>query len=367
MSTDAGGEPVLEVRDLVVDFETPSGRQRAVHGVSFDVRANEVFCLVGESGSGKSVTSLAVMRLLPRTAVVVSGEIRFQGRDLRTVSRQEMRTIRGKELAMIFQDPMTSMNPVIRVGRQIGEMIHLHEPEMDREAVRNRAVELLDDVKVPNARGRYSSYPHELSGGTRQRAMIAMAMAHNPALLIADEPTTALDVTIQAQVLDLLAELRAAKGSALMLITHDLGVVAETADRVAVMYAGSIVETGTVGEIFYAPRHPYTVGLLASLLMSEDNSQAAYAIPGQPPAPATRPAGCPFHPRCGLRKGRDICKDKRPELVDARGGQHPAACHFSGEVAEWVAVEFPGLDAAKAAGPADEAAFAPPAEGGVRS
>ena len=357
--TSTVGAPVLSVRDLVVDFETPTGRQRAVHGVSFDVRANEVFCLVGESGSGKSVTSLAVMRLLPRTARIAGGEIQFQGRDLRKVSREEMRNIRGKELAMIFQDPMTSMNPVIRVGKQIGEMIHLHEREMSRDDVRARAVELLRGVHVPNADARYSSYPHELSGGTRQRAMIAMAMAHNPALLIADEPTTALDVTIQAQVLDLLAELRAAKGSALMLITHDLGVVAETADRVAVMYAGSIVETGTVDEIFNTPRHPYTVGLLASLLMSEDNSVAAYAIPGQPPVPSRRPAGCPFHPRCGLSRGRDICKEKLPELVDGKGGAHPAACHFSDEVAGWVAVEFPGLDAAKQSQPADDTAYAP--------
>ena len=359
MTSTAGGAPVLAVRDLVVDFETPAGRQRAVHGVSFEVRANEVFCLVGESGSGKSVTSLAIMRLLPRTARVAGGEIQFQGRDLRKVSREEMRKIRGKELAMIFQDPMTSMNPVIRVGKQIGEMIHLHEREMSRDEVRARAVELLRDVNVPNAKARYSSYPHELSGGTRQRAMIAMAMAHNPALLIADEPTTALDVTIQAQVLDLLAELRAAKGSALMLITHDLGVVAETADRVAVMYAGSIVETGTVEEIFSAPRHPYTVGLLASLLMSEDNSVAAYAIPGQPPVPSRRPSGCPFHPRCGVSRGRDICKEKLPELVDRKGGAHPAACHFSDEVAEWVAVEFPALDAAKQAHPAGDTAYAP--------
>jgi oligopeptide/dipeptide ABC transporter ATP-binding protein len=352
---------MLSVRDLVVEFDSPYGRQRALHGVTFEVRANEVFCLVGESGSGKSVTSLAVMGLLPRSARIVEGEILFQGRDLRKASGAEMRQIRGKELAMIFQDPMTSMNPVIRVGKQIGEMVHLHEPDLSREAVHARVVELMSDVKIPNARGRYASYPHELSGGTRQRAMIAMAMAHNPALLIADEPTTALDVTIQAQVLDLLADLRAAKGSALMLITHDLGVVAETADRVAVMYAGSIVETGSVEEIFYSPKHPYTVGLLASLLGAEDEREVAYAIPGQPPTPARRPTGCPFHPRCGLRRGRELCKAERPQLVDSDSGQHPAACHFSAEVAEWVRVDFPELDAARPGGADDPEAYAPPA------
>jgi oligopeptide/dipeptide ABC transporter ATP-binding protein len=332
-------EPVLAVRDVVVDFDTPDGPVRIIDGVSFDVYPHETLCVVGESGSGKSVTLLAVMGLLPPAARVVSGEILFQGRDLRQIEPRERRRMLGRDLAMIFQDPMTSLNPVIRVGRQIEEMIRVHHPELDRRAVRRQVLELLDQVRIPNAETRFWSYPHEFSGGMRQRAMIAMAMANHPALLIADEPTTALDVTIQAQVLEVLRAMRERVGSAMLLITHDFGVVAETADRVVVMYCGRVVETGTVEQVFSDPRHPYTAGLMASLLRIDTQSEEAYVIKGQPPTADHRPSGCPFHPRCRLAR-QPRCSTEVPELR-ASEPRHLAACHFQEEVPGWIERELP--------------------------
>jgi oligopeptide/dipeptide ABC transporter ATP-binding protein len=339
-------EPVLSVRDLVIDFDLPDGPVRVIDGVSFDVFPNEVLCVVGESSSGKSVTMLAVVGLLPRSARVVSGQILFRGRDLRMISAGELRALRGGDLAMVFQDPMTSLNPVLKVGNQIDETLRLHNPELGRAARRKRVVELLRQVEVPNPEARARSYPHEFSGGMRQRAMIAMAMANNPALLIADEPTTALDVTIQAQVLDVLRQVREKRGSALVLITHDLGVVAETADRVVVMYCGRLMETGTVEQIFHDPRHPYTAGLMASLLrMDHEEDEGVYAIPGQPPTPERRPSGCPFHTRCGLMR-----PPKCVEVVPAMHtgpGHHGVACHYHEEVPAWIARELPQVHAAR--------------------
>ena len=332
--------PILAVRDLVVDFATHAGPIRVIDGVSFEVFPNEVLCIVGESGSGKSISLLAAMGLLPAAARIVSGEILFQERNLREISGSDMRALRGRDLAMIFQDPMTSLNPVQKIGKQIAEMIVLHRPDLGRGAVRARVVELLAQVRIPNPEQRFDAYPHELSGGMRQRVMIAMAMAHAPALLVADEPTTALDVTIQAQVLSLLREMRAATGSAMILVTHDLGVVAETADRVAVMYSGRVMETGTVWDIFNDPRHPYTVGLLASLLQIDSDAAMAYAIPGQPPTAALRPPGCVFRPRCGM--SRSECAEQIPPLSPQTEG-HAAACLFAEETPTWVAANFPRI------------------------
>jgi peptide/nickel transport system ATP-binding protein len=319
---------VLSVRHLSVDFVTPAGLVRGVDDVSFEVRANEVLCLVGESGSGKSVTLLAAMRLLPPSARVASGEVHFKGQDLRTLSDRALRDLRGCDLAMVFQDPLTALNPVMTIGRQIGDMIALHSPGLNRHELRQQVIGLLTQVGIAEPEARHDAYPHMLSGGMRQRAMIAMAMAHNPALLIADEPTTALDVTIQAQVLDLLRTMRSQAGSALILVTHDLGVVAENADRVAIMYSGRIVETGPVGPLFANPRHPYTQGLLKSLLKPSDGE--VYAIPGAAPAPAERPSGCAFHPRCERRRGRAICAEQIPLLSHVADGQE-AACFFPNE------------------------------------
>src|ERR1700730_6830222 len=333
-------EPILSVRDLVVAFELPGGAVRVIDGISFDVYPNEVLCIVGESSSGKSVTMLAVMGLLPRAARIVFGQVIFKGRDLSTLSSAELRRLRGGELAMIFQDPMTSLNPVIRIGKQIGEMIKQHNSGLGRSAIRRRVIELLKQVEVPNSEARVLSYPHEFSGGMRQRAMIAMAMANDPDLLIADEPTTALDVTIQAQVLDVLREMRERRKSALVLITHDLGVVAETADRVVGMYCGRVMDAGTVEQIFNDPRHPYTACLMAILLRIDAPTDDLHMIKGQPPVAARRPSGCPFHPRCGM--ARPKCESDVPALVPSEG-VHRSACHFSDETPAWIARELPNM------------------------
>jgi oligopeptide/dipeptide ABC transporter ATP-binding protein len=341
----ATSEPLLSVRDLHVGFPTDDGLVEAVNGISFDVAKGEVFAVVGESGSGKSVTCMSVLGLVPPPADI-RGEVLWKGRDLLTRSPEELRSIRGREISMIFQDPMTSLNPTHTIGRQIGEVVRVHEGA-SRKAARDRAIEVLGLVGIPRAAERIDSYPHEMSGGMRQRAMIAMAIALEPDLLIADEPTTALDVTVQAQVLDLLLSIIERIDSAIMLITHDLGVVAGTADRVMVMYAGETAETGTIDDIFYRSHHPYTVGLLASVPRLDDDRAPLVPIPGQPPSMLRRPPGCPFHPRCPHARTPDPCATTEPELLvveldgepsrarDNGAGSrvHRAACHFAAEIA----------------------------------
>jgi peptide/nickel transport system ATP-binding protein len=337
----APDDAVLSVRDLGVEVLRPDGAVRVVDGVSFEVRRNEVFSVVGESGSGKSITMLAVMGLLMSGRVrIAGGEVTLAGQDLRRLSAEELRKVRGRQMAMIFQDPMTSLNPVLRIGSQIGETLRIHQPGLSSAAIRARVTELLALVGVPNPERRLTQYPHEFSGGMRQRAMIAMAIANEPALLIADEPTTALDVTIQAQVMDVLAEVRARTGASMILITHDLGLVADTADRVAVMYGGRLVEVGDVVEIFARQRHPYTVGLLASLPRLDGGNEELYSIPGQPPGLNNRPRGCVFNARCGLRQGRAICEQEMPPLAAVAAG-HAVACHFADETQSW-ALTLPG-------------------------
>ncbi len=323
-----GREVLLSVRDLEAVFHTEDGVVRAVDGVSFDVHRGEVFAIVGESGSGKSVTAMTILGLIP-TVEVDRGEILWKGRDLLTVGEDERRKIRGGEIAMIFQDPLTALNPVHTVGRQIGEMARIHEGLGKKEAF-ERAVEMLDLVGIPEARKRAKMYPHEFSGGMRQRAMIAMAITCKPDLLIADEPTTALDVTVQAQVLDVLVDIKDEIDSGIILITHDLGVVAGLAHNVMVMYAGRQVETGTTAEIFYESRHPYTLGLLASLPRLDDvGDEPLIPIPGSPPSLIRRPSGCPFHPRCRFARVPGLCDGEVPELRLVAGEDHRSACHYA--------------------------------------
>lgn len=289
---------ILEVKDLHVTFDTYAGKVKAVRGVNFDLYKGEVLAIVGESGSGKSVTSKSLMRLIPNPpGKIMGGEIIFEGKDLVQMSEKEMQEIRGADISMIFQDPMTSLNPTMTVGKQIMEGLRKHQG-LSKEAARARSLELLELVGIPQAESRLDQYPHQFSGGMRQRVVIAIALACNPKVLIADEPTTALDVTIQAQILDLLKDLQRKMGTAIIFITHDLGVVANIADRVAVMYAGKIVETGTVDEVFYDPRHPYTWGLLGSMPDLESSTdEELLAIPGSPPDLANPPVGDAFAPR----------------------------------------------------------------------
>jgi peptide/nickel transport system ATP-binding protein len=315
-------EPLLSVRDLRIAFDTRRGRVVAVDGVSFAVAEGETLGIVGESGCGKSVTALAILRLAGRGARILSGEIRLAGRDLLTLSDEAIRDVRGAEVGMVFQEPMTSLNPVFTVGEQIAEPLMRHRA-MPRRAALERAAELLDTVGIPMARARLASYPHELSGGMRQRVMIAMALACQPRLLICDEPTTALDVTVQAQILELLARLQQEFGTAIMLITHDLGVVAEFARRAIVMYAGRIVEQAAVGPLFDRPLHPYTEGLLASIPPMEDDLERLRAIEGTVPSPHAMPKGCRFAPRCTV--ARPPCRAIDPPLLHLAPG-HEAAC-----------------------------------------
>ncbi|MFC7405630.1 ABC transporter ATP-binding protein [Georgenia alba] len=318
---------MLEVRGIKTEFRTDDGVLTAVDEVSFDLRAGETICLVGESGSGKSVTALSILRLLPRNGDVTAGEIRFDGRDLLQLSAEQMREIRGNAVAMVFQEPMTSLNPVLTIGDQLGESLQLHLG-MSKQEARGRAVELLEMVGVPRPRQIVGDYPHRLSGGMRQRVMIAMALSCSPALLIADEPTTALDVTIQAQILTLMKELAEASRTATILITHDLGVVAEMADKVAVMYAGQVVEEAGVFELFDNPKHPYTVGLMKSIphVASEpDAEDRLESIPGTVPSLANMPHGCRFQDRCPFVMDR--CRAERPELADTTTGRtHRVRC-----------------------------------------
>ncbi|HEY0389127.1 MAG TPA: ABC transporter ATP-binding protein [Gaiellales bacterium] len=317
-------EPLLSVRGLRVTFRTEAGLVRAVDDLDLDLHAGEVLGVVGESGSGKSVSMLAMLGLIDDPNVVIEGEAVFRGRNLLTLPERRLREIRGREAAMIFQDPMTSLNPVHRIGWQIAEQIRAHE-QVTRRAAARRAVELLRSVGIPEPEHRARDYPHQFSGGMRQRVMIAMALSCSPALLIADEPTTALDVTIQAQILELLDRLRAESGAAVILITHDIGVVAGLADRVMVMYAGRAVERATTLDLFDRPQHPYTWGLMGSVPRLDGPKPARLAaIPGQPPSLIDLPTGCAFAPRCGNRFDR--CTELVPALEARVGAEHLDAC-----------------------------------------
>ncbi|MFM8915777.1 MAG: ABC transporter ATP-binding protein [Candidatus Limnocylindrus sp.] len=313
---------LLEVRDLVVRFRTHDGAVHAVNGVSFDLAAGETLGIAGESGCGKSVTNLAIVGLLPKPAGrVEGGNVRLAGRELTTLKEEELRQVRGSEIAMIFQDPMTSLNPVLRIEEQLIETIQAHR-EVTKEAARARAIELLAAVGVANPESRLRSYPHEFSGGMRQRVMSAMALALEPRVLIADEPTTALDVTIQAQVLDLLRRLTEERGTATILVTHDLGVLAGMADRVNVMYAGAVIESGTTDDLFANPRHPYTVGLLRSIpRLDGETGGKLVPIEGRPPDLVEAPIGCSFYARCAWRT--DHCASETPSLKPIDGGTGP--------------------------------------------
>ncbi|MBM3648255.1 MAG: ABC transporter ATP-binding protein [Alphaproteobacteria bacterium] len=326
---------LLEVEDLGTWFYTRQGIVKAVDGVDFQVAAGETLAIVGESGCGKSMTALSLMRLIPEPpGRIVSGSVRLAGRDLLQISEEEMRDVRGNEISMIFQEPMTSLNPVMTIGKQIAEALILHR-DMDKKAAHQRAIEMLGLVRIPEPAQRAREYPHQLSGGMRQRAMIAMALACNPKVLIADEPTTALDVTIQAQILELIVELQREFSAAVILITHDLGVVAETARRVIVMYAGRKVEEAEVGELFARPMHPYTVGLLASiprldLMRGKDQSidSRLQEIPGIVPPLFDLPEGCAFAPRCS--RADDRCRKERPAYEQKSTGHWAACWHSNG-------------------------------------
>jgi oligopeptide transport system ATP-binding protein len=331
------GDPILEVNDLYVEFRTRAGVTNAVNGISYTVSAGDTLAILGESGSGKSVSAQAIMGILDSPpAQIPQGEIWFEGRNLLTLPAEEQRRVRGPGISMIFQDALSSLNPVYSVGFQIGEMFRAHRGTSRKEAKR-LAVELMDRVRIPAAAERVNDYPHQFSGGMRQRVMIAMAIALDPRILIADEPTTALDVTVQAQVMGLLKDLQRETGMGLILITHDLGVVNEVADSVAVMYAGRIVERGTVDDVFDNPAHPYTDGLMSSVPQVEAKGGRLLPIAGQPPSLARIPSGCPFHPRCVRRRigadaapGRDCAGDLPPLRVVVPGRE--AACHYSEEV-----------------------------------
>jgi peptide/nickel transport system ATP-binding protein len=320
--------PLLEVRDLRTEFRTEEGLVRAVDGVSFDVHPGETLALVGESGCGKSVTALSILRLVPEPGRIAGGAIRFRGTDLLGLRPRAMRAVRGREIGMVFQEPMTALNPVLTCGSQVDEVLRAHQRVGRREA-RERTGQLLRMVGIPAPEQRAREYPHQLSGGMRQRVLIAMALACGPALLIADEPTTALDVTVQAQILELLRALQRELGMAVLLITHDLGIVAETADRVAVLYAGQVVETCGVRDAFARPRHPYTAGLLASLPVLAERGQPLRTIPGQVPDPARPPAACRFHPRCPA--ATDRCRAEDPPWVRFAGGQE-SRCWRAAEI-----------------------------------
>lgn len=325
-------QTVLRVEGLAVDIQTEQGRLRAVDGISFEVRPGEVLGLVGESGSGKSITALSLLRLLPDRAEVTRGSIHLGGTDILAAGRGELRSLRGRKISMVFQDPLTSLNPLIKVGNQLVEAVRLHDPTVSKQSAQDRVGELLSTVGFADAARVLASYPHELSGGMRQRVMIAMAMVNHPDLLVADEPTTALDVTTQAQVLDSLAAARQAVGSSMLLISHDLGLIGERSDRVTVMYNGRIVETGSTDDILNRPAHPYTIGLLASR-PTLDRRRRLIPISGAPPDPFAVIDGCAFAPRCSRRAGRDFCVENRPALTPVADRPNLAACHFAHELA----------------------------------
>ncbi len=321
--------PVLTVHDLRVSFKTPHGLVQAVNGVSYAIRPGEAVGILGESGSGKSVSAGAVMGLLDSPPAEITGAIHYRGIDLLNGQPSETAGIRGDRVAMVFQDAITALNPGLTVGYQIGEIFRVHRPGTSWRDATEKAIGLMDQVKIPSARQRVKSYPHEFSGGMSQRIMIAMAIALSPDVLIADEPTTALDVTVQAQIMQLLAELRRDTGMALILITHDIGVVAETTDRVMVMYGGRIVEHGSTADIIGQPAHPYTLGLMNSVPRAEMKHGKLHTIDGAPPVMTAIPSGCAFHPRCARRK--PVCKVDQPDLK-AVAPERESACHFAGEV-----------------------------------
>ena len=324
-------DTLLDIKNLTVDFSTEDGDVHAVRGIDVSVADGEIVAVVGESGSGKSVSMLSVLGLHPKGRTHIGGEILWKGEDLLRVTEERLREVRGAEISMIFQDPLTALNPVLSVGRQITEMLHAHR-KISRGDAKARAVEALRSVGIPQPETRVDNYPHEFSGGMRQRAMVAMALSCDPRLIIADEPTTALDVTVQAQVLELLAKAARESGRAMVLITHDLGVVAGLADRVVVMYAGRVVEEGPVEAVFADPSHPYTIGLLQSLPRLDGDAEAPLKpIGGQPPSMLNPPAGCAFHPRCPLASADAGCLDEMPPDV-AIGVGHRSACHRTREV-----------------------------------
>jgi oligopeptide transport system ATP-binding protein len=323
------GHHLLEVDGLSVEFRTDYGTVRAVRDVSWHLDRGETLAILGESGSGKSVSAQAIMGILESPpARITSGAVRFNGTDLLTLPAAEQRAVRGAQISMVFQDALSALNPVFTVGSQIAEMFRVHRGTSKREAM-DKAAELMDRVRIPGAKSRVKDYPHQFSGGMRQRVMIAMALALDPAVIIADEPTTALDVTVQAQVVDLLLDLQRENGMGIVLITHDLGVVAETADRVAVMYAGRIVETGAIDEVFTRPAHPYTAGLMNSIPRVDQVGERLSPIVGSPPSLAAIPPGCAFHPRCP--RARDVCRRDDPALLEVVPGRR-SACHFAKEV-----------------------------------
>jgi peptide/nickel transport system ATP-binding protein len=326
------GDAFLSVRDLKVHFPTADGLVKSVDGLSFDLRRGEILGIVGESGSGKSVTSQAILGLHKGSQAQITGEIWLDGKELVSASEEDMRSLRGDQMAMIFQDPLSSMHPFYKIGKQITEAYLVHN-HVSKAAAKKRAIEMLDRVGIPNPDKRFSDYPHQFSGGMRQRAMIAMALVCNPKLLIADEPTTALDVTVQAQILELMKGLQREFNSAIILITHDLGVVAETCDDVVVMYGGQCVETGAVDDIFYNPEMPYAWGLLASMpRLDRTRSERLQPIPGQPPSLIQVPKGCVFNPRCRFkdRVPNNLCLTQRPELLPSPGAAagHAVRCHI---------------------------------------
>lgn len=329
MEQNKKADKLLEVRDLQVSFFTPAGEVKAVNGISYDVNYNEVMGVVGESGSGKSVEAYSIIGLLQNPGKVIGGSITFEGQDVLAKTPAEMVNFRGNEVAMIFQNPMTCLNPVYTIGNQLVEALKAHDKNISKEEAQKRAMEMLEEVGINNVEKRMKQYPHELSGGMRQRVMIAMALACDPDILIADEPTTALDVTIQAQIIELMQEMQEKNGNAIIMITHDLGVVADMADKIMVMYAGRPVEFGTAEEIFYESRHPYTWGLIRSIPeQAIEEKKPLTPIHGNPPSLMNLPEGCVFSPRCPY--ATDKCRKQRPERVVTESG-HYSACHYSGD------------------------------------
>ncbi|GGK14316.1 ABC transporter ATP-binding protein [Pilimelia terevasa] len=321
--------PLLEVENLFVEFHTREGVAKVINGVTYDVRAGETLAVLGESGSGKSVTAQTIMGILDMPpGRVAGGSIRFHGRDMLAMSAEERRKIRGEGIAMVFQDALSALNPTFTVGFQIAEQYRIRRG-LSRGEAKRRAIEILDQVKIPNAKQRVTEYPHQFSGGMRQRVMIAMSLALDPEVLIADEPTTALDVTVQAQIMDLLAELQRDRQMGMILITHDLGVVADVADRIAVMYAGRIVEQANVHELYANPGHPYTIGLINSIPRIDEKGQELRTIKGLPPNLMRIPSGCPFHPRCP--RAEQVCTQQLPPLLQV-GPTRASACHFAEEM-----------------------------------